>query len=332
MGAVRWVSKVVRWAKNAVASVSATARRSLPFRALVGAPGAAPASTKGVVVYLAASFGLAWSVWAGGLFSLRLRGAALLDVEGQAVILAGSFAPAVAAFVVRQWITRKGFADAGLRPNLRRAWRCYLLAVLGPTAVGAATVALAVALRVSQPDFSLARAQQVLPWRDGNGGFGGFVVLALASSLLSVPLIWGEEFGWRGYLQSRLPAGRPLAAAVATGLIWGVWHYPLVLAGYGLFEERFVSGLVLYPLLCVPLSAFLGWLGREAGSVWAPSLAHAVHNSVTANLLLHLFAGGPNFTRVVLLLVPSYGALGAWLYWGLPSAGRVRSPAAFAGM
>jgi membrane protease YdiL (CAAX protease family) len=189
-------------------------------------------------------------------------------------------------------------------------------------------VASAVALGVSRPDFSLARAQQVLSLRDGGSGSGAFVMLvawSLASSVLSVPLLWGEEFGWRGYLQSRLPTGRPLAAAVATGLIWGVWHYPLVLAGYGLFEEeRVVSGLVLYPLLCVPLSAFLGWLGLNTGSVWAPSLAHAVHNNVTAHLLLHLFAGGPNFVRVALLLVPAYGALCAWLYRGSPSAERDR--------
>jgi membrane protease YdiL (CAAX protease family) len=301
------------------------------FRPLISAPAAPSSSTEGVVAYLAVSFGLAWSVWAGGLFALGLRGAALLNGRGQATILTGSFAPAVAAAVVRRWITREGFADAGLRPNLRRAWRCYLLAVLGPAAAGAATVALAVALGVSRPDFSLARAQQALSLRDGGGGLGAFFVLAawsLAAAVLSAPLLWGEEFGWRGYLQTRLPAGRPLAAAVVTGLIWGVWHYPLVLAGYGLFGEQTVAGLVLYPLVCVPLSAFLGWLNLKTGSVWAPSLAHAVHNNVTAHLLLMLFAGGPNVARVVLLLVPSYGALGAWLYWRSPGAGSARcSPA-----
>jgi membrane protease YdiL (CAAX protease family) len=143
--------------------------------------------------------------------------------------------------------------------------------------------------------------------------------------VLSVPLLWGEEFGWRGYLQTRLPAGRPLVAAVATGLIWGVWHYPLALAGYGTFAQAPVwFGLVLYPLLLVPLSAFLGWLNFETGSVWAPSLAHAVHNNVTAHLLLMLFAGGPNFATVALLLVPAYGALCAWLYRTSPSMRRIR--------
>ena len=51
-------------------------------------------------------------------------------------------------------------------------------------------------------------------------------------AVLMTPLLWGEEFGWRGYLQLRLFPGRPVSAAIATGLIWAVWHYPLTLRGY----------------------------------------------------------------------------------------------------
>jgi membrane protease YdiL (CAAX protease family) len=40
--------------------------------------------------------------------------------------------------------------------------------------------------------------------------------------LVMVPLFWGEEFGWRSYLQIRLLSGRPLLAALATAVIWGV--------------------------------------------------------------------------------------------------------------
>lgn len=47
----------------------------------------------------------------------------------------------------------------------------------------------------------------------------------LAAALIYTPIIWGEEFGWRGYLQIRLLAQRPLQAAVVTGLIWGIWHF-----------------------------------------------------------------------------------------------------------
>ena len=44
-------------------------------------------------------------------------------------LFVGAFAPAVAGFIVRKWITREGFAGAGLRPNLRK-WPYYLVAWL----------------------------------------------------------------------------------------------------------------------------------------------------------------------------------------------------------
>ena len=132
--------------------------------------------------------------------------------------------------------------------------------------------------------------------------------------MVNVPLVWGEEFGWRGYLQPRLLPDRPVLSAVATGLVWGAWHYPLVLAGYGLFAEgRVREGLMLYPLVCVPLSIFLGWLKSGTGSVWAPCVGHAVHNGVAGTVVLMLFAGGPNIGRVAMLLAVPYVAAGAWI-------------------
>ncbi len=50
-------------------------------------------------------------------------------------------APAIACFVVRRWVTREGFGDAGLRPNLRR-WPLYLLALAWPFAVHPLRVAV----------------------------------------------------------------------------------------------------------------------------------------------------------------------------------------------
>lgn len=49
----------------------------------------------------------------------------------QIAILPGAFAPAVGATVVRRYVTREGFADAGMRPNLRR-WRPYAFGLLYP--------------------------------------------------------------------------------------------------------------------------------------------------------------------------------------------------------
>ena len=39
---------------------------------------------------------------------------------------------------------------------------------------------------------------------------------------------FGEEFGWRGYLLPRLAPLGGISAAIITGVIWGLWHTPVI--------------------------------------------------------------------------------------------------------
>ena len=283
--------------------------------------------TRGVLAYLAISFGLAWALWAVPLLSLP-AGDPLL----QFAILPGAFAPAVAALVVRGWVTGEGFADAGLRPRLGRGWRYYLFALLWPLGAAVIITLLGAALGLSQPDFTVARAMgELAPGADAAGSFPVALwqvlpVQLLVVAVLVTPVLWGEEFGWRGYLQIRLLASRPLLAAVATGLIWGAWHYPLmVFAGYNFPDDR-LAGLVVFPVSAVLLSIIFGWLMLRTGSVWAPSLAHAATNVVGSSLVLLLFYGGPNWILLSSVGVLAWVPLGALCAW-IVATGRLKAPA-----
>ncbi len=77
-------------------------------------------SRKGILAYLAIAFGGAWGLWAPPLLASDVSPRSPLF---QLLVLPGACAPALAAAVVRRWVTREGFADAGMRPNLRRARR-----------------------------------------------------------------------------------------------------------------------------------------------------------------------------------------------------------------
>ena len=49
-------------------------------------------------------------------------------------------------------------------------------------------------------------------------------------TLLMAPLAFGEEWGWRGYLLPHLlPLGQWPAFLIG-GVIWGLWHIPVVTA------------------------------------------------------------------------------------------------------
>jgi membrane protease YdiL (CAAX protease family) len=214
--------------------------------------------TKGIVAYILIAFVMAWILWE---VPIRL-GLSLQSPLTQLVILPGAFSPAVAALVVRKWITGEGFADA--------------------------IVVLSVAFGVDQPDFSLQRAFQTLVPGGGQMPsfvFGLLVLQAMVTSLIATPLLWGEEFGWRGYLQIRLLSHRPLLAAVATGIIWGIWHIPLNLRGYN-FPERPILGLFAFPVSAVLLSIIFGWLRLKTESVWSASLAHAATNAIGGSLTM----------------------------------------------
>jgi CAAX protease family protein len=101
----------------------------------------------------------------------------------------------------------------------------------------------------------------------------------MLNALIAIPVLWGEEFGWRGYLQQRLFSGRPVAAAVATGVIWAIWHYPVTLRGYN-YPDHPVLGSLLFMPFTVMMSYIFGWIYARSGSIWASSLAHAATNSV----------------------------------------------------
>jgi membrane protease YdiL (CAAX protease family) len=250
---------------------------------------------KGVIWFLVICFGLAWASWEIAIAS----GISVLSWQFQLYALPGAFAPAIAAIVVRKWITREGFGDAGLGLHAAR-WPIYLFAWLLPLAVVAVIVVEAVALGVARPDFTLMQAMAT-----GDAGHsltalrnpGLWVVPQLmAMAILMTPVLWGEEFGWRGYLQARIFAGRPVLAALATGLIWGVWHYPVTLRGYD-FPGHPIVGSLLLTACAVPLAYIFGWIRARSGSIWAPSLAHAATNSIGGLTILWL-AGAKNLIMI----------------------------------
>ena len=272
---------------------------------------------KGIIWYLLIAYVPAWVIWE---VVLKFAPAAANPLSLQLFILPGAVFPAVASLVVRRWITREGFGDAGLRLRYRESWRFYLVGWLLPIGVVAVIAALAALFGIAQPDFSLKSGLRMLT--QGHGGTPPPAALSyllpvalLGQAALFTPVLWGEEFGWRGYLQLRLFPGRPLPAAIVTGIIWGLWHLPINIRGYN-FPGFPVLGMVVFTVSTVLLSIIFGWLRTQSGSVWAPSLAHAATNSVGGSLTLMIFAAGSaGANRATTLFVAYLGVL-SWIPLG----------------
>lgn len=104
------------------------------------------------------------------------------------------------------------------------------------------------------------------------------VVIAFVMILLTAgPL--QEEFGWRGYALPRLlPRFSALNAGILLGIVWWLWHLPLVF-----IPGRFMAGtLPLFGLLLpeiVLMSILFTWIyNNTGGSLLAALLFHTTMN------------------------------------------------------
>jgi membrane protease YdiL (CAAX protease family) len=243
--------------------------------------------------------------WAAMVIVARVFGMSLSNPLPQ---LWFAFVPAIAAIVVRRWVTREGFHDAGLALRFRAAWRYYLLAWLGPLGLVAAGIALAVALGLYSPNTTSLRA--FAP--------GVSPVLVVAALLVVVvvltPVYWGEEFGWTSYLRLRIYPDRPLLATLATGLIWAVWHYPLAFLGYAEYSNVLL-GLLLWTMVFMCAEVMLTWLRMRSGTIWTASLAHAGNNMILSLLSSIVLTQGGGLDELVVMpvmMVPQL-AICAWI-------------------
>jgi membrane protease YdiL (CAAX protease family) len=257
--------------------------------------------TKGLTTYLLITFAVTWSIE----ITVRLLGFSMANPIAQLVSLAW-IVPAAAAIVVRRWVTREGFADAGLALRLRTAWRHYLAAWLGPLAFAVAAAGLAAALGLWRPTLApLNHMVPGLPW-------WAFLSLLMLVVPLLAPLYWGEEFGWTSYLRLRIFPGRPLAATLATGLIWALWHYPLPFLGY-LDFANVALGLLVWTASFLCQEVVLTWLRLRSGSIWTTSVAHAGNNMTLSLLTGALLSGSLGTTALTAIPAAPIMLAAGWI-------------------
>ncbi|WP_277546533.1 CPBP family intramembrane glutamic endopeptidase [Brevibacillus laterosporus] len=99
---------------------------------------------------------------------------------------------------------------------------------------------------------------------------------------------FGEEIGWRGYLQPKLTETYGSKRAIlGTSIVWALFHYPFYLNGYN-EDGNFIVTILLFTIMIFPLSVFIGWFRFTSGSIWPAVLSHTMIN-LTRSWLEQLF-------------------------------------------
>ncbi len=104
-----------------------------------------------------------------------------------------------------------------------------------------------------------------------------------ASVVMSFP-IFGEEYGWRGYLQNELFKLGRVRGVLLLGAIWGAWHWPLILMGFN-YPGHPLLGLLLMVLYCTAEGIVLSYAVLKSGSVLLAAFLHAVDNVMPNTLV-----------------------------------------------
>lgn len=109
-------------------------------------------------------------------------------------------------------------------------------------------------------------------------------LLYLLVLVLNFPLafifFFGEEYGWRFYLQPLLQKKFGMVkGTLFVGIFWGLWHLPLNLFFYSALGSELMS-LVNQLFVCISYGIFFSFAYNYSKSIWAPVLLHYFNNNL----------------------------------------------------
>jgi membrane protease YdiL (CAAX protease family) len=217
------------------------------------------------------------------------------------------FAPALAACAV-QYIYRAQIVEPlGISFRVNR-W--FLLAWLFPPFLAMAATGISLVLPdvslTNEPtqanifqfvtqNFSEARQRELQQSFHKLPVHPFFLVLVggmLAGATINAIAGFGEELGWRGFLQREWAPIGFWKSSWLVGLVWGLWHTPFLLHGHNYPGYSFAGILVMtiWTILFAPLIAYVRLRAR---SVIAPSIMHGTLNGTALAPMLVLRGGDP---------------------------------------
>lgn len=218
------------------------------------------------------------------------------------------FIPMITALVVQKFIYKEPIRKPlGISFKLNR-W--FLVAWLLPPIIAFAT--LGVSLLFPGVEYSPEMAgmfekyesvltpEQLAEMKNQATAFPIHIIwLVLLQGLLAGITInavagFGEELGWRGFLQKELGYLGFWKSSALIGFIWGIWHAPIILQGHN-YPEHPLAGVLMMIIFTLLISPIFSYVRLKAKSVIAAAIIHGSLNA-TAGLPLIVLKGGNDLT------------------------------------
>ncbi|MCC8088031.1 MAG: CPBP family intramembrane metalloprotease [Rikenellaceae bacterium] len=107
----------------------------------------------------------------------------------------------------------------------------------------------------------------------------------------------GEELGWRGYLLEALKGGKFLPVSLFIGIVWGLWHWPLIAMGHN-YPQHPILGIGMMVIWCILLSPVITYIVIKSKTVITAAIFHGTLNAVAGIASLFVI-GGTDITNKV---------------------------------
>lgn len=127
---------------------------------------------------------------------------------------------------------------------------------------------------------------------------------------------FGEELGWRGLLQREFGYMGFWKSSAIIGIIWGVWHAPIILQGHN-YPQHPLAGVLMMTIFTLLVSPIFSYVRLKAKSVIAAAIIHGSLNA-TAGLSIMVVRGGSDLavgvTGLAGFIVLALANIGLFVY------------------
>jgi len=254
------------------------------------------------IQYIVVTLVVSW-IAAGTAILLGLR---ITDVPAYTIFAAAyMFLPAICAIVLQLIHKERPFSDLGISFRINWWWL-----VAGIVPIILAFLALGISLLFPNVSYSATSEGFLARLTPGQAELAAqqltryspfvFALLQIVNSLIAGYTInaifaFGEELGWRGYLLRALQDKRFLLVSLIIGIVWGVWHFPLILLGHN-YPQHPVAGVGMMVIFCILLTPMMIYIVLKSGSVITAAIFHGVLNAISGISLMFL-TGGNDLTN-----------------------------------
>ena len=227
---------------------------------------------KNVKLYIAIAYGL---IWGAGLV-FYLSGTNVASFAGATQLLASfcMFIPLVATLICQKSSKEPLLRNVGISWKVNRWWFFgWLIVPLIPLLTILFTH-WTIGLSFNVPGVPLGFMNKPV-------GMVGVTLLSgmVAGVTINALFAFGEEIGWRGYLLKQFEGKNFLTTSIIIGIIWGLWHAPLILLGHN-YPQHPQWGVLMMVVMSIPLSFIIQYFRVKSGSVIVAAVMHGTFNAL----------------------------------------------------